>query len=373
MPLSPKLAPADLLSRRTFLARTGALAAAGTFASISSRVARADADPAIYAKAEAAGFPKPQYIDSNGIRMAVYMQGDGFPVVFSHGFPELAYSWRHQIPALAKAGFRVIVPDQRGYGRTSRPSAIEDYSIHHLTGDLAGLLDALKIDQAVFCGHDWGGMVVWQMAHLHPKRVAGVIGVNTPYIPRSPVSPIQMMRQMRGENNYIVYFQQPGVADKLLHDNVDKAFRAFFRKNTMTAEQFAKLPPDAPERAFDIRAMIEAGGQGGELLISEDELAFYIETFRDTGFTGGINWYRNIDRNWETTAGQPQRLDKPALYVGAEDDVILPPSMAEATKALLSDLEMHVIPNCGHWTQQEKAEELNTILIGWLTKRFGSA
>lgn len=373
MPSNGSTQPPASISRRTFLAYAGSAAASGAFAAATGRPARAEVDNAVYARAEAAGFPKPKFVQSNGIRMAVYEQGDGFPVVFSHGFPELGYSWRHQIPALAKAGFRAIVPDQRGYGRTDRPEAIDAYSIQHLTGDLAGLLDALQIEKAVFCGHDWGGMVVWQMAHLHPDRVAGVIGVNTPYIPRSPVSPIQMMRQMRGENNYIVYFQQPGVADKLLHDNVDKAFRAFYRKSGMTAEQFAKLPADAPERAFDIRAMIESGAAGGELIIGDDELAFYIETFRDTGFTGGINWYRNIDRNWESTQGQPQKLDKPALYIGAEDDVILPPSMAEATRALLSDFEMHVIQNCGHWTQQEKPEELNTLLIGWLTKRFGSA
>jgi len=361
-----------LVSRRQFLTYAGGATLGALSAGSRSGAAHATVDPTIYAKAEAAGFPKPKYVKTNGIRMAVYEQGEGFPIVFSHGFPELGYSWRHQIPVLANAGFRAVVPDQRGYGRTDRPEAVEDYSIQHLTGDLAGLLDALDIEKAVFCGHDWGGLVVWQMAHLHPDRVAGVIGVNTPYIPRSPVPPLQMMKQMRGENNYIVYFQQPGVADKLLHDNVDKAFRAFFQKSSMTAEEFAKLPADAPERAFDIRAMIEAGGQGGQLLISEDELAFYIETFRDTGFTGGINWYRNLDRNWESTKGQAQKLDKPSLYIGAQDDVILPPSMAEATRGLLSDFEMHVIQHCGHWTQQEHPEELNTILIGWLTKRFGN-
>jgi pimeloyl-ACP methyl ester carboxylesterase len=225
----------------------------------------------------------------------------------------------------------------------------------------------------VFCGHDWGGMVVWQMAHLHPDRVAGVIGVNTPYLPRGPIAPTQMLRQMRGENNYIVYFQQPGVADKYLADNVEKAFRAFMSKSSMTAADFAKLPADSPARNFDLKAMIEAGSLDTSrgYVCTEEELQVYIETFRETGFTGGINWYRNMDRNWESTAGQPQKLDKPSLYVGAEDDVVLPPSMADATKALLTDHEMHVIEDCGHWTQQEKAEELNTILIGWLTKRFG--
>ncbi len=358
------------LSRRTFLAGAASLGAAA----LAGGNAFGEVKPEIYAKAEAAGFPKPKYVQTNGIRMAVYEQGEGFPVVFSHGFPELGYSWRHQLPALAKAGFRAIAPDQRGYGRTERPEKVEDYDIHHLTGDLAGMLDALKIEKAVFCGHDWGGAVVWQMAHLHPDRVAGVIGVNTPYMPRAPMNPVDMLRQMRGDNNYIVYFQQPGVADTFLHENVDKAFRAFLRKSDLTAETFAKLPADSPARNFDIKMMIEAGSAaGGKYVCSEDDLAFYIETFRDTGFTGGINWYRNIERNWKTTEGQPQKIEVPAMYVGAQDDVILPPSMQEATAALVPGLEMHVIGKCGHWTQQEKSEELNTLLIGWLTKRFKSA
>ena len=256
-------------SRRQFL---GYSAGAALAAAIGG-AARAEVNPQVYAKAEAAGFPKPKFVQTNGIRMAVYEQGEGFPIVFSHGFPELGYSWRHQLPALAKAGFHAIAPDQRGYGRTERPEAVDGYDIHHLTGDLAGMLDALKIEKAVFCGHDWGGAVVWQMAHLHPERVAGVIGVNTPYMPRAAKNPVDMLREMRGENNYIVYFQQPGVADKYLHDNVEKAFRAFLRKGTLTAEQFAKLPADSPARSFDLKAMIEAGAISGTPLVTEDELS----------------------------------------------------------------------------------------------------
>ena len=155
----------------------------------------------------------PRYVETNGIRMAVYEQGNGVPVVMSHGFPELAYSWRHQIPAIAGAGFHAIAPDQRGYGLTDRPPTIEAYDIHHLTGDLVGVLDAMKIDKAVFVGHDWGGIVAWAMPLLHPHRVLGVIGVNTPFLPRAPMDPIALMRTVFGENMYIVYFQKPGVAD----------------------------------------------------------------------------------------------------------------------------------------------------------------
>ena len=164
------------------------------------------------------GFPEPTMVRTNGIDMAVYEMGpkDGVPVVMCHGFPELAYSWRHQLPALAAAGYRAIAPDQRGYGRTSRPANIPDYDMPHLTDDLAGMLDALGLKKAVFCGHDWGGMVVWQMALYHPERVSGVIGVNTPFLARPPMDPIMAMRALYGENMYIVYFQKPGDADAIL-------------------------------------------------------------------------------------------------------------------------------------------------------------
>ncbi len=330
-----------------------------------------EVDPSIYAQAEAKGFPKPKFVQTNGIRMAVFEEGEGFPVIFSHGFPELAYSWRYQIPALAKAGFRAIVPDQRGYGRTERPEKIEDYDIHHLCGDLAGMMDVLEIEKAVFCGHDWGGFVVWQMAHLHPDRVAGVIGVNTGYSPRPATSIVSMLKAALGEDNYIVFFQEPGVADELLGNNVEKAFRAFLQKGGITAEEFNKLPPDAPERKFNIRLMLEGGISGaGEPLVSEEELAYYVETFKDTGFTGGINWYRNLDRNWETTEGQATNINVPCLYVGAEDDVILPPSRMIGAERWLPDLEQKTIADCGHWTQQEKPDELNAIMIDWLTRKF---
>src|SRR4051812_21797004 len=167
-------------------------------------------------------------ISTNGVKLHVLEAGpaNGLPVVLCHGFPELAYSWRHQLPALGNAGYHVIAPDQRGYGQSSKPEAIEDYDILHLTGDLIGLLDALDIDKAVFVGHDWGSMVVWQMALLHPDRVAGVVGMSVPYMPRSPMPPVQLMRQMFADNFfYIVYFQEPGVADADLGADAGKTMR----------------------------------------------------------------------------------------------------------------------------------------------------
>ena len=312
--------------------------------------------------------------DTNGIRMAVYEMGDGFPVVFSHGFPELAYSWRHQLPALAEAGYRAIAPDQRGYGLTTRPESVEHYSLEYLCGDLVGLLDALGIDKAVFVGHDWGGGVVWRMPLLHPERVAGVVGVNTPFgRPPGPNPPIATMRQLRGDNNYVVAFQKPGVADALLADNTEKAFRLFYRAGRLSAEAFAALPEDAPARRFELLEMIKQPlpEPSPGIIISEDELAFYVDSFNRTGFTGGINWYRNIDRNWEDSKGLQFRVAQPSLYVGAADDAVLPPSSADGMEEWVPNLEKRTIEDCGHWTQQEQPDELNRILIDWLDRHFG--
>lgn len=315
-------------------------------------------------------FPRARFVETNGIRMAYYERGEGLPVLMLHGFPELAYSWRYQIRALADAGYRAIAPDQRGYGLTDRPAAVEDYDINHLTGDLVGLLDALEIEKVIICGHDWGGFISWQFPLLYPERVAGAIGVNTPFLARPPVPPVQMIKALRGEKNYIVAFQELDKPEAALEKNVRDVFTFFLRKNVITAEEFAKLP--AEQRTLDIYAALEAGNPGGELLVSEAELDYYVRTFERTGFRGGVNWYRNMDRNWELSEGLSQKIDVPGLQIGAEDDVFLPPSMARGMERYVPDLETHVIADCGHWTQQEKPDELNRLMIDWLDRRFGA-
>lgn len=308
-------------------------------------------------------------VTSNGIRIACRDEGNGPAVVLCHGFPELAYSWRHQLPALAAAGFRAVAPDQRGYGDTERPEAVEEYDIHRLTADLVGLLDALGIERAVFAGHDWGGMIVWTMPLLHPARTAGVIGVNTPYLPRPPAAPVPLLRAMFGDDYYAVHFQQPGVAEAGLERDVRRVFTALMRRGVPIAEVEAAMA--ASPRMRNLVEVVEDGPALGEPLLGESELATYVDTFRRTGFTGPINWYRNLDRNWETTpqlAGAP--ITVPSLMVTAEWDPVLRPEMAEVMKPLVPDLETVMIRSCGHWTQQEKPEELNAIMVDWLRRRF---
>ena len=309
-------------------------------------------------------FPVPRMVQTNGIRLAVYEQGSGVPVVFSHGFPELAYSWRHQLPALANAGFRAIAPDQRGYGASDRPEAVEAYDIVQLTGDLVGMLDALGIDKAVFCGHDWGGMVIWTLGQLHPSRVLGLIGVNTPFLPRSPVPPIGMLEQMMGPDHYIVHFQKRGDADTRLAKDVRRVFDVLMRCDIKLADI------DMSKGIRNLAAMVEEGEMRGRAMLSDAERDVFVRAFERTGFTGGINWYRNFDRNWRLTEHAPQVLDVPALMVMAEDDFALPPALAEGLEKYVPKVEKVLIKSCGHWTQQEKPVELNAILLDWLRRHF---
>jgi pimeloyl-ACP methyl ester carboxylesterase len=314
--------------------------------------------------------------ESAPIALSVHEAGSGPAVVLCHGFPELAYSWRHQLPALAAAGFRAVAPDQRGYGASDRPGRIEDYDIHHLTGDLVGLLDALGIERAVFVGHDWGGLVTWSLPALHASRVAGLVGVNTPNLPRSVRPPTEMMRMLvggRDEKMYILWFQKPGVADAVLDANVAIVFDRLMRGGSSPAEAVSR----AASMGFDptdmnpFRRLPELPAFG-EPLLSPEEMDVFVGTFERTGFTGGINWYRNMDRNWETATGVgATRIEVPCLMVTAEWDPVLRPEMAAGMGALIPDLETHLIPKCGHWTQQEAPDALNRILVDWLTRKFG--
>ena len=326
----------------------------------------------------ASQMPPVQYVDTNGIRMAYYEAGPrgGIPIVFCHGFPELAFSWRFQIAALAAAGRWVIAPDQRGYGLTSRPVAVESYDLEHLTGDLVGLLDHLKVEKAIFAGHDWGGFVVWQMPLRHPDRVAGVIGLNTPFTPRAPADPIAIMRARLGDEMYIVHFQKPGEADAVLDADVSKSMNFFLRRpipGQLPSEGFATERKPGDPSAFALINILKAYDPAFDprgKFLTDDEFAVFVDTFTRTGFTGGINWYRNFTRNWERSADLEDKVKVPSLMIMAENDAVLPPSAADGMEAYIPDLEKTLIRDSGHWTQQEQPEAVNTAIIDWLDRRF---
>lgn len=327
--------------------------------------------------------PPLQFAQVNGIRMGFYEAGpktDKPPVVLCHGWPELAFSWRHQIKALSEAGIRVIAPDQRGYGASDRPEPVEDYDMEHLTADLVGLLDHLKIDKAIFVGHDWGGFVVWQMPLRHPDRVAGVVGVNTPHWDRAPMDPIELFRQRFGDQMYIVQFQNPArEPDKIFGSRVEQTFDAFMRKPLPRPPEKPGEPPVAglgasakTNLAFpQMIAAYDAKFDPRTPILSAEEKQVFVDTFTRTGFTGGINWYRNFTRNWRRSEGLDHHVKVPALMIMAENDAVLPPSATEGMEKLVPDLEKYLVRDSGHWTQQEKPEEVSAKLIEWRRKRFG--
>jgi microsomal epoxide hydrolase/non-specific protein-tyrosine kinase len=314
--------------------------------------------------------PALQFAHTNGIRMGYYEAGpstDSPPVVLCHGWPEMAFSWRHQIKALAAAGIRVIAPDQRGYGATDRPLPVEAYDLEHLTADLVGLLDHLRIDRAVFVGHDWGGFVVWQMPLRHRERVAGVVGINTPHTPRAPIDPIQILRKRFGELMYIVQFQATGrEVDALFDSHVEQTFDCFMRK------PLPRPMPAVPNLAFpQIVAAYDAATDPRMPILSAEEKQVFVDAFRRSGFTGGINWYRNMTRNWQRCAELDHVVRVPALMIMAEYDAVLPPSAADGMEKLVPDLEKHLVRDSGHWTQQEQPQEVSDKLIEWHRRRFG--
>jgi epoxide hydrolase A/B len=287
-------------------------------------------------------------VQANGIELAIHEQGEGPVVVLCHGFPELAYSWRHQLPALAEAGYHGLAPDMRGFGDSSIPTEVEAYDIVSLCGDMCGLLDVLGEKDAIFVGHDWGAIVVWNLAVLHPERVRAVAALSVPFVPRAPAPPIEIMRANLGEDFYIVWFQQPGVADEILARDV--------RRTMTTPRQWtAQWGEDAEDTRLP-------------RWLTEEELDVYVEAFRRTGFTGGLNYYRNFDRNWELTESVADRhVRAPAMFVTGERDPVRRFAPGETMNGWVDDLRANiVVPGAGHWVQQEAPKAVNAALLEFL-------
>ena len=306
--------------------------------------------------------PPLQFADLPGQRMGFYDAGpkdDPAPLVLLHGWPELAFSWRHQIKAFADAGRRVIAPDQRGYGATPGPEAVEAYDLDHLTGDIVHLLDHLKMRQAIVVGHDWGGAVAWGFAMRHPERTAGVVGLNTPHAAHAPVDPLAIYRKRFGERFYILQFNASAAPDRIFAERVEAVFDALMRKPPFTPGGATNLDLVSLVRDYD------ASRDQRAHILTAAEKAVFVEAFRRSGFTGGINWYRNITRNWERAASLDYHIDKPCLMITAQKDAVLPPSASQGMEALIPDLARHNVEDSGHWTQQEQPHEVNRVILDW--------
>jgi pimeloyl-ACP methyl ester carboxylesterase len=309
-------------------------------------------------------------IETNGVQLHTVEAGEpGAPVVvLAHGFPELAYSWRHQIPVLAAAGYHVLAPDQRGYGGSSRPEDVADYTIAKLSADVIGLLDDVGAERAALIGHDWGAPVAWGSAQLHPDRVAAVVGLSVPPVPRAQVPPTQAFRAIFGDNFfYMLYFQEPGVADAELAADPAKTIRRMMAGLRTPDDHAAAMRMIAPGSEGFIDRLPEADGLPG--WISEAELDHYITEFTRTGFTGGLNWYRNMDRNWELMAEPPAAtIDMPAMFIGGTADPVLSFMRPDRVPELVTGRYREVlIDGAGHWLQQEKPDHVNELLLDFLS------
>lgn len=306
-------------------------------------------------------FPDPQSVQTNGVELEVFKAGRGRPVVMCHGWPELAYSWRHQLPALADAGYQVIAPNQRGYGRSSAPEAVTDYDIEHLCGDLVGLLDHYELEDALFVGHDWGAIVVWNLAMLHPDRVAGVVNLSVPFMERGTTPWVEFWEKHLGGDFYIVHFnRQPGVADRVFAANTENFLRNLYR-----TDQWLEAPADlGPGMAF--LNMATKSGLPGRTLMSDAELAVFVASFEHSGFTGGINWYRNFDRNWQIIGAVEQQIRMPTLMIYGEHDMV--PKSANLAH-FVPQLEVQSL-DCGHWIQQERPEQTSSLILDWMNRHY---
>ncbi|WP_108512254.1 alpha/beta fold hydrolase [Bradyrhizobium algeriense] len=327
--------------------------------------------------------PVQRTIESNGIRLNIAEQGKGPPVILCHGFPESWYSWRHQLTALAAAGFHAVAPDMRGYGKSDRPEAVDQYTMFHLIGDLVGLLDALEAPTAVIVGHDWGAAIAWQAARLRPDRFRAVAGLSVPFRPRGPVRPTSVMPQTADAQFYQLYFQEPGVAEaemerdprvtvlSMLYGASGEGAAAF--RDAAARGDITRTPGMVPRG----EGMLQGSTTTLPAWLSEADIEFYAGEFRRSGFRGPLNYYRNIDRNWELMAAFADVIvTVPALFVAGDHDlVIAAPGMDQHLANLKQFVpalrNMRILPGCGHWTQQERPSEVSAAIIDFIRRLPG--
>jgi pimeloyl-ACP methyl ester carboxylesterase len=316
---------------------------------------------------------KHRTIESNGIVLHVAEQGDGPLVILCHGFPECWYSWRHQMAALAAAGYRAVACDQRGYGQSSAPEAVEAYTLCHLAGDIVGLVYGLGETQATIVGHDWGAPVAWTCALLRPDIFHSVCLMSVPFLPFTMGQPkvTSQLRAAFGEFEfYQLYFQEPGRAEKEFEENV----RATMLKMLYAASGDA--PDDEGFRFVFERSQrfIDAHVLPRELpgWLTEEDLSYFTREFERTGFRGGLNWYRNLDRDYELLAPLVNaKIEQPALFVAGEKDVCITmyreayDAMEQTVPGLIGK---HLLQGAGHWVQQERPDEVNELFLAFLRR-----
>jgi pimeloyl-ACP methyl ester carboxylesterase len=312
-----------------------------------------------------------RFLETNGIRTHIAECGKGPLVILCHGFPELWYSWRHQMLALGQAGFHAVVPDQRGYGRSDQPEAIDAYHILNLVGDIVCLVKALGEEKGFIVGHDWGANVAWHCALLRPDLFPAVVALSVPFLPRlrGKIPPTEMMRKMSGEQVfYQVYFQELGRAEAAMEVDARRtlAMTLYSLSGDPPPEKRWRFMLDKSEEALDTSSMPEALPSW----LAEKDVDYFAGEFQRTGFRGGLNWYRNIDRNWELTAFlEGAKIHTPALFVAGEVDPVIKiyqKAYEVLERNVLRLKEKILIPGVGHWVNQERPAEVNQLILEFL-------
>jgi pimeloyl-ACP methyl ester carboxylesterase len=312
-----------------------------------------------------------RFIESNGLNMRIAEMGEGPLILLAHGWPESWYSWRHQITALAGAGYHVVAPDMRGYGETDKPADVDEYDIVHLAGDMVGVLDALGEETAIMVGHDWGSVVAWNTVLLHPDRFSAVIAMSVPYSGRSPEPPMANMQASFGDNFfYMLYHNEAGGVAEAEYDSNPRGFlsRLYISPNS---------PTEAPVNTDPLRA---SGGWIDRLgapigmpdWLKQQDLDYIVSQFESAGFRGGVNYYRNLERNWEITESlQGVKVSVPALFIAGEQDGVIGGASKEQLTGSLNQVvddlrDVVLIPGVGHWVQQEAPGETSAAILEFL-------
>lgn len=306
-------------------------------------------------------------VGTNGIELNIAEQGEGPLVLMLHGFPESWYSWRHQIPAVAGAGFHAVAPDMRGYGKSDKPDDISSYNQVEVTNDIVGLISALGYETAIVFGHDWGAPTAWSCALNHPDKVTAVGVLSVPFSPRASAPPLDMMKEIfKDMFFYQLYFQEPGVAEAEWETNVRMNLRKFYHIGSGAFDAGNFISPKSPDS--DLLSDMEDPGTLGDWC-TESDLDFYTDEFEKSGFRGPLNYYRNHNLTWSLTEGSPEEIKQPALFIAGEKDGVIMLA-ADALKSMpnyVTNLSVNqLIPGIGHWTQQEAPEEVNSLMIDFL-------
>jgi len=310
---------------------------------------------------------KQRRVKTNNISLNIAEQGEGPLILMLHGFPESWYSWRHQIPALAKAGFHAVAPDMRGYGKSDKPNDITAYNQVEVTNDIIGLIHSLGHKTAIVFGHDWGAPTAWACAEHHPNLVKAVGVLSVPFSPRAPSPPLDMMKEIfKDMFFYQLYFQKPGIAEKEWEANIRLNLKKFYHIGSGSFDAGNFIEPKSPDS--DLLSDIKDPGTLGNWC-SEEDLNFYSAEFKLSGFRGPLNYYRNHNLTWSLTENRKNRIEQPALFVAGEKDGVI--KMAENSLKTMPEYVTNLkinklIPEIGHWTQQEAPEQVNKLMLDFL-------